>query len=217
MNVNNETFINIHLQQQEIFIDLTMGKSALLQQQKLHSADCVMLFVEPCPTTGISTAGWQRAPSTFPSVQLIDDPGMDPNSLQIASLTLTGSKLRQPSCFFSSSSSSPPSFYYYLRVPASVFSKPQVQLELREMERNEASCSGFHPLLWSSRAERVLLRSGGGPLLPPAGWIGVGTSGAKESWPIVQWLKRFVLFFFFQFSDKVIIMSKACGDGGSPK
>lgn len=74
------------------------------------------MLVESCPNSSISAAGWQRAASTLPSVQLIDDPRIDLNSLQIASLTLTGSKLRQASCFFFF-------FHYYFRVPASVFSQ----------------------------------------------------------------------------------------------
>lgn len=96
-----------------------MGKFALLQQQKLHGAtgpECAKVFVGSWPNFSISAAGWQRAPSTLPSVQLIDDPRIDLNSLQIASLTLTGSKLRQASCFFFF-------YYHYFRVPASVFSQ----------------------------------------------------------------------------------------------
>lgn len=117
--VHNKIFSNIKVKKKEkIFIDPQWGNLQYYSDKKLRSAtgqECVKVF-EPCSNSSISAAGWQRALSTLPSVQLIDDPRIDPNSLQIASLTLTGSKLRQASCFFSF-------FHYYFRAPASVFSQ----------------------------------------------------------------------------------------------
>lgn len=113
---------------------------------------------------------------TFPSVPLIGDPGIGLNSLQIASLTLTWSKLRQPSLFFFNSA--PPPHLYSHKAPSLV-----VRAGKREKWRGVLFISKL------KQRGQVLLRISGGSLLPPAGWewiFGQKRKGNQTTSPVAE-------------------------------
>lgn len=172
---------------------------------------CLLSCVsDTIPKSNISTAGWRRrAPSTFPSVPLIDDPGIDLNSLQIASLTLTWSKLRRASCFFFPSSTTlGPLHLYSHKAPSSVVGmgngeKWSVVLQISptpvEQKGRAGCCCGAVEGLSCPLLDELQL--GPEAQRKPDQW----SSGWRD------------LLVFFPFSSKVIInMSKAC-EGRSSK